>query len=116
MEPPEQTPPPLPGMPVAPPPTSTTNGLAVASLVCGILAVVLFFSIVFPIILGILAVIFGAIGIGKANNGASGKGLAIAGIVCGVLGVALAIAFIALFTTTSVEIIHSFSPSVSPIG
>jgi hypothetical protein len=115
MEPPEQAPPPLPGMPVAPQP-ATGNGLAVASLVCGILAIVLFFSIVFPIILGILAVIFGVIGIGKANKGASGKGLAIAGIVCGVVGVALAIAFIALFTTTSVEIIHSFSPSVSPIG
>jgi hypothetical protein len=115
MDPPEQAPPPLPGMPVAPPPAAS-NGLAVASLVCGILAVVLFFSIVFPIILGILAVIFGAIGIGKANAGAPGKGLAIAGIVCGVLGIAFAIAFIALFTTTSVEIIHSFSPSVSPFG
>lgn len=56
-----------------------TNGLATASLVLGILGL-------FIPILGVLAVIFGSIGISKANQGASGKGLAIAGLVLGILG------------------------------
>jgi hypothetical protein len=75
---------------------------------------VLFFTIVFPIILGILAVIFGAIGIGNANKGAGNKGLAIAGLVCGILGIAAMIAFVSVFATTTVEIINSYTPSISP--
>jgi hypothetical protein len=101
-------------MPVMPP-AAQANGLAVAALVCGILAIVLFFTIVFPFILGGLAVIFGAIGIGTANKGGPHKGLAIAGLICGVVGIGLAVAFIGLFATTSVHI-HTFSPSISPFG
>jgi len=103
-----------PPMPLAPAP-SRTNGLAVASLVLGILALVLFFTIVFPIILGILAVIFGAIGLGKANQGAEHKGLAIAGMILGVLGIGAMILFVAVFATTTVEIINSYTPSISPM-
>lgn len=60
-------------------PIQRPNGIATASLVLGILAL-------FLPILGILAVIFGGIGISKANQGASGKGLAIAGLVLGIVG------------------------------
>lgn len=56
-----------------------TNGMATASLVLGILGM-------FLPILGVLALIFGSIGISKANEGAGGKGLAIAGLVLGILG------------------------------
>lgn len=56
-----------------------TNGMAIASLVLGIVGIFLPF-------LSILAVIFGGIGISKANQGASGKGMAIAGLVLGILG------------------------------
>lgn len=56
-----------------------TNGMATASLVLGILGF-------FLPILSILALIFGGIGISKANQGASGKGLAVAGLVLGILG------------------------------
>src|SRR6476660_8325803 len=60
--------------PMVSPPTS---GMAVASLVCG----VLFFI---PIIPAILAVIFGIIALSQTRNGrASGRGLAIAGLICG---------------------------------
>lgn len=56
-----------------------TNGMATASLVLGILGL-------FIPILGVLALIFGSIGISKAHQGASGKRLAIAGLVLGILG------------------------------
>jgi hypothetical protein len=110
-EPPAMPPP----MPYAPPAPSRTNGMAVASLVLGILALGLFFTIVFPIIFGILAVIFGIMGISKASNGADHKGLAIAGLVCGVLGIAAMIVFVAVFATTTVDVINSFTPSISPM-
>ena len=109
-EPPAMPPP----MPYAPAP-SRTNGLAVASLVLGILALGLFFTIIFPIIFGILAIIFGIMGISKASKGADHKGLAIAGLVCGVLGIAAMILFVAVFATTTVEVINSFTPSISPM-
>ena len=101
----------LPPMPAAPAP-SRTNGLAVASLMLGILAVVLFFTVVFPIILGILAVIFGAIGWQKANQGAEHKGLAIAGLICGILAIAVMIAFVAAVGNSTVDFINSYTPSI----
>lgn len=56
-----------------------TNGMATASLVLGILGF-------FLPILSILALIFGGIGISKANQGATGKGLGIAGLALGIVG------------------------------
>lgn len=56
------------------------KGLAVASLVLGIVS---FFC--FAIITGILAIVFGAVAKNKGFKG----GMATAGIVCGVIGVAL---------------------------
>jgi hypothetical protein len=53
--------------------------MATASLVLGILGFLL------PL-LSILALIFGGIGISRANQGATGKGLAVAGLVLGILG------------------------------
>jgi hypothetical protein len=82
-------PPPSYGYPQPPPQPS--NGLAIASLVCGIVGL-LFFGI----ILGPLAVIFGAIGLSRANRGASGKGLATAGLIMGVIATVAAIVLIAV--------------------
>ena len=116
-EPPAESPqlPPTPGMPVAPMQTQRTNGIAVAALVCGILSVILFFTIVFPFILGVLAIVFGLVGMSKASQGAPNKGLAVAGLITGILGIVFAILFIALFAT-SVEVITHFSvtPSLGP--
>ena len=92
---PQQAPPPPPAMPGVPAyAPKQTNGLAVASLVLGILTLLLFFTIWLPFILGILAIVFGAVGISKANRGAGSKGLAIAGLVCGAIGIAACILFI----------------------
>ena len=114
-EPPSEPPAMPPPMPVVPARPAPTNGLAVASLVCGILAVILFFTIIFPIILGILAVIFGAVGISKANQGGGHKALAIAGLICGVVGIAAMIAFVAAVGNSTVEFINSYTPSISPM-
>ena len=69
-----------------------TNGLAIAALVLGILALLTFFTIFGGILLGLLAIVLGAIGVSKSKqlNG-SGKGLAIGGIVTGVIGALLSL-------------------------
>jgi Tfp pilus assembly protein PilE len=73
------------------------NGMAVAALVLGILAVVLCWAWFLGGILGILAIIFGALGSGKARRlGGKNKGMAVAGLVLGVVGLVLAIAVIVL--------------------
>ena len=83
-------PPPYPAAPTGygdyPQPQRTSNGLAVAALVCGIIGF-LFFGIV----LGPLAAIFGGIGLSRANRGASGRAMAIAGLVLGVIDTVVAI-------------------------
>jgi hypothetical protein len=82
-----------PGMPMAP-----SNGLGTAGLVLGIIAAVGFCLWPVALACGILAVIFGAIGRGKARRGeATNPGQALAGIICGAVGIALAIAFVVLF-------------------
>ena len=82
-------PPPMPGPPaqVVYQVTQPANGLAVAALVVGIVGLVLFWTVWGGIILGILGLIFGAVGLSKANRGAPNKGMAVAGLALG--GVAL---------------------------
>lgn len=110
-------PPPMPGAPAVA--ARSSNGMAVAALVCGILSIVLFFTVWIPVILGILAIVFGAVGIGRANKGAPQKGLAIAGLVCGALGIAFAILFIVAIVRTVndpevQDIFTSIMQSISP--
>lgn len=61
----------------------TSNGMAVAGFVCGVVGL-----FIFGIILGPLGIIFSAIGLSKSNKeGRPLRGLAIAGLVCGIIGV-----------------------------
>ncbi|MFI5822506.1 DUF4190 domain-containing protein [Streptomyces rishiriensis] len=70
-----------------------SNGMGVAGLALGILAAVLFCLWPLAAVLGILGVVFGAIGRRKAARGeASNPGQALAGIICGAVGVVLAVA------------------------
>ncbi|MDQ5874175.1 MAG: DUF4190 domain-containing protein [Actinomycetota bacterium] len=92
-------------------PPAETNGLAVASLVCGILGVVFPFI---PLIPSILAVVFA--GRGKRQIDASGglqtgRGFAVAGQVLGWVGIALVlvailglVALVAVSTGESVDV------------
>ena len=68
------------------------NGMAVAGLVLGIIGLVFCWVAILGWILALLGVIFGGLGMGKANKiGGRGKGMAVAGLVCGVLGLIIGI-------------------------
>lgn len=69
------------------------KGMAIASLVLGLLA--LFLA---PFITGALAVILGGVSIGRCNRGeAAGKGMAIAGVIIGIISIVGWLALIAAF-------------------
>ena len=65
--------------------------MAVAGMVLGIIALVLSWFPFLGWILGLLGVIFGGVGIGKANRVGKGKGAAIAGLICGALAIVIGI-------------------------
>ncbi|KUL40320.1 DUF4190 domain-containing protein [Streptomyces regalis] len=70
-------------------PLQPSNGMGTTGLVLGIIGVVCsltFFLWFFGVVLGILGIIFGAIGRSKAGRGeATNKGAATAGLVCGIV-------------------------------
>ena len=79
-----------------------SNGVAVAALVCGLLALVVS---PFPVVnlasfvLGIAAVVCGVLGVRNANiPGLGGRGIAITGVVTGALALAVAVLVYAAFT------------------
>jgi uncharacterized membrane protein len=73
------------------------NGLAIAALVLGILAVVLFWTVIGGVLLGILALVFGIIGARRARGGrAPRRTMSIFGAVLGVLGVIGSVVIIAI--------------------
>ncbi|MFF8729787.1 DUF4190 domain-containing protein [Streptomyces sp. NPDC015171] len=80
-----------------------SNGMGTASLVLGILSAVGFLFWPLALVLGILAIIFGAIGRGKAKRGeATNPGVALAGLICGVAGIVMAVAFVAVIVAVSI--------------
>jgi hypothetical protein len=75
-------------------PNPYRNGLGTAGMVCGIIGLVFCWYPFVGLVLSILAVCFGAAGVGRANKGlANNKGAATAGLVMGCIGVALEIIF-----------------------
>ncbi|EFF89065.1 MULTISPECIES: DUF4190 domain-containing protein [unclassified Streptomyces] len=73
---------------------SRTNGLAIAGLVCGIIGV--FFL---NVVLGPLAIIFGAVALRQTADGGGGRGMAKAGVVLGIID--LVIFFVLLAVAAS---------------
>jgi hypothetical protein len=81
------------GMPGAAP----RNGFGIAALVLGILAVLGSITVVGGVLFGLLAIVFGALGRGRAKRGeANNGGLATTGLVLGIIGVLLSAALIAV--------------------
>ena len=79
--------------------------MAVGSLVCGILSVVLCCVIWVSWIEAIIAIVLGIISLSSDREG---KGMAIAGIVTGAFGLLLFIGFLVLWMTTgSLELMDS---------
>ncbi|MEU8468948.1 DUF4190 domain-containing protein, partial [Streptomyces sp. NPDC029006] len=67
-----------------------SNGMGTASLVLGIIAAAGFLLWPVALVLGVLAVIFGAVGRSKVRHGeATNPGVALAGIICGAAGIVL---------------------------
>lgn len=72
------------------------NGMGIAALVVGILALITCFTIVGGILFGLVAIVLGFVARGKVKRGeADNGGMAIAGIVLGAVGLVLSLAFIA---------------------
>ncbi|MEU9477334.1 DUF4190 domain-containing protein [Streptomyces sp. NPDC048191] len=79
-----------------------SNGMGIASLVLGILAAICFLAWPLALVMGILAIIFGALGRGKAKRGeATNPGQALAGLICGVAGIVLVLVFFAFVIASS---------------
>src|SRR4249920_1099542 len=87
---------PLPPLPVGPPPPLApphqTNGLAVASLVLGIVGLVLTITVWIGPICDVLAIVFGAMARRRLPEGAPNRGMATAGFILGIVGLALTVA------------------------
>lgn len=78
------------------------SGLAIASLVCGILGTLTGIFIYSGVSLGLAGIVLGIVALVKVKNGtASGKGLAIGGIVTGVLS------FVVAAVTISVLVLNA---------
>lgn len=99
-----ETPPPVPGWtvasssPVPLPGAVPTNGLAVAALVLGVLAMSLAVNVVLflaAVPVGLAALVLGVLGTRRAGEAGVGKGQAIAGAITGGLGAAAGLLLIA---------------------
>jgi hypothetical protein len=88
--------------PMPTPPQQPKNGLGTAALIIGIIGVVLAFFFVGGF-LGLLALIFGIVGLGKVKKGeASNKGAAVAGLILGVVAMVITLAMV-VFTAVAVD-------------
>jgi hypothetical protein len=78
------------------PPIGQSNGLAVASLVLGIIAVPFSCHPLFGLVPGILAIVFGFAARANIRKGETsvGGGMALAGIICGFVPIALLAALV----------------------
>jgi len=82
----------VPTQPPQPPAAQPGNGLAVASLVLGIVAVALICIWYVSMPSAVLAIILGVVGRSKAvKEGAKGKGMATASVVLGIVAIGLAV-------------------------
>lgn len=79
----------------AAPAAPRSNGMAVAALVLGIVGLMTFWTVWLGAILGILAIVFGIVGMNRAKQGAPNKGLAIAGLVLGILALGASLLWLA---------------------
>lgn len=75
-----------PSMPQVAGVSAASNGMAVAALILGIASIVFCWWGIAALAMVVLAIVFGSIGIQRANAGAPQKNLAVAGLCCGIVG------------------------------
>ena len=91
--------------------------MGTASLVLGIIGLVLSLTIFIGIICGLLAVIFGSIGRGRARRGeATNSGSATAGLVTGWIALAIAVLILVLVIPTSDSYCFHVGTGSNPCG
>ncbi|APE24204.1 MULTISPECIES: DUF4190 domain-containing protein [Streptomyces] len=89
-----------------------SNGMGTAAMVLGIVAVAGFCLYGLGVILGILALIFGIIGIKKVGRGeATNRGMAVAGIVLGSIGIVVSAVFLGFVIWAIAQDSSSFDDS-----
>lgn len=89
--------------PMGPMPGGQSKGLAIAALVCGILAIPLFCCCGGGIPFGIAGAVMGGIAMSKAKSSPEthgGGGMALAGLICGSIGAVLSIVYLILYGAT----------------
>jgi len=106
-----------PGYPVGP---SQSQGLAIASMVLGILAIVTFCFWPISALLAVAAIIFGAVHLNKVSKLPiqTGKGMAIAGLACGISAIVLTAVFTIFIIQASSELetnLEQFNESFAEI-
>lgn len=89
------------GQPVMPEPQNNSVGLAVASMVCGIVSLV--FSCCVPWVTFILALVGVILGGISLSNKKGGKGMAIAGVVCSIVALVPAVIMVIAGTAVLAE-------------
>lgn len=98
-----------------------TSGLAIASMILGILALILFFTHIFSGIMALLAVIFGHISLSSIRNsrGAlTGRGMGITGLITGYLAMLVLVTIIVIvgYFFTKVATDPNFQKELEKIG
>jgi amino acid transporter len=81
-----------------PPPNGPRNGLGIAALVIAVIGLVFCWTVIGGIVLGVVAVILGIVGRGRAKRGeATNGGVAIGGTLLGVLAIIASLVFIPIW-------------------
>lgn len=70
-------------------PAKEVNGMAIGSLVCGIISIISCCAGIAALIFGIVAIVLGAKS--RKNSDGSNSGVALGGLICGIIGVVIGI-------------------------
>ena len=91
-------------------PVRSGNGLAVAGMVLGIIALVTFWAIFISAPCGLVGLVLSILGMKKAKKVGSGKGMAITGLVLSILAILATVGLIVLIYLWK-DVMHSVDQS-----
>lgn len=104
-------PPPYPGA-MGQPSAGPKNGLGIAALVTAIIGLVLVWSVIGGLALGVAAVVLGFVGRGRVKRGeATNGGVATSGIALGAVAIVLSLVFVAIWVSLGQRLFNEFGGS-----